>query len=280
MPVYNGERYLEAAILANLSQSYAHLELIISDNASTDQTETICRDLAASDRRIAYHRNDRNIGAAANYNRLFHLSSGEFFRWSNADDLPHVELVAETLPILQSASDVVLTYGRTGLIDEHGESLGEFDDNLDLRAERPSDRYMAFHDQVTLTNVVYGLMRASAMRRTTLLGSGKFPHADIQFMAMMSLQGKFIEIPRVLFYRRMHPTALSSQPSGQDAKSFWTASDARFVLPNWRYEFGGIEQILKAPISVVEKARLLAFSAKRLNWRRKLLIQDLRRLFS
>ena len=87
MPVFNGERYLESAIRSNLNQSYGNLELIISDNASTDRTEAICRDLAASDARIKVHRNDRNIGAAANYNKLFQLASGEFFRWSNADDL-------------------------------------------------------------------------------------------------------------------------------------------------------------------------------------------------
>jgi glycosyltransferase involved in cell wall biosynthesis len=280
MPVYNGERYLEAAIQANLNQSHGHLELIISDNASTDRTETICRDFSASDRRITYHRNERNIGAAANYNKLFQLASGEFFRWSNADDLPHTELIARTLPVLQSMSDAVIAYGRTCLIDEDGESVGEFDDNLDLRADRPSDRYIAFRDGVRLTNVIYGLMRASVMRRTKLMGNGQFPHADIHFMATMSLQGKFVEIPHVLFYRRMHGNALSSNPDGQDAKTFWTASDGRFVLPNWRFELAGIAEIVKASIPVAEKARLLSFSARRLTWQRKLLIEDLRRLLS
>ncbi len=280
MPVFNGERYLEAAIRSNLGQSYGNLELIISDNASMDRTAEICQDLAASDVRIKFHRNERNIGAAANYNKLFHLSSGEFFRWSNADDLPEVDLVAETLRILQSTPDAAIAYGRTGLIDEDGQSLGEFDDNLDLRENRPSDRYAAFFDRVTLTNIIYGVMRASAMRKTPLMGSGKFPHADIHFMATMTFQGKFIEVPRVLFYRRMHGKALSSNPRGQEARTFWTASDGTFMLPTWRFEFAGMKEIAKASLPAAEKARLAAFSTRRLVWRHKELTQDLLRLFS
>src|SRR5262245_51423317 len=228
MPVFNGERYLEAAIRSNLNQSYENLELIISDNASTDRTEAICRDLAASDARVKFHRNGRNIGAAANYNKLVHLASGDFFRWSNADDLLDVNLVAETLPILLSTPDAVIAYGRTCRIDENGRSFGEFDDNLDLRQDRPSDRYSAFYNRVTFTNIIYGVMRTSAVRRTPLMGRGQFPHADIHFMATMTLQGKFIEVPRVLFYRRMHGEAMSSDPIAQQARTFWTGSTDRF----------------------------------------------------
>jgi hypothetical protein len=113
------------------------------------------------------------------------------------------------------------------------------------------------------------------MRKTPLMGTGNFPHADIHFMATMALQGKFVRVPRVLFYRRMHPAAMSSDPAGQEAKTFWTASDARFVLPRWRFELAGIEAILKSALPAREKGRLLAFSARRLFWFRKELGRDL-----
>jgi GT2 family glycosyltransferase len=69
LPVFNGEEFLSSAIASILAQTYPDFELIISDNASTDRTETICREYAASDRRIRYYRNDRNLGAAVNFNR-------------------------------------------------------------------------------------------------------------------------------------------------------------------------------------------------------------------
>jgi len=80
MPVYNGEPYIEIAIKSILDQTFGDFELLISDNASTDQTEAICRDFAASDRRILYSRNEQNIGAAPNYNRLVDMASADYFR--------------------------------------------------------------------------------------------------------------------------------------------------------------------------------------------------------
>ena len=87
MPVYNGEAYIEIAIQSVLDQSFGDFELLISDNASTDRTEEICRDFAAQDPRIVYSRNEENIGAAPNYNRLVDVASADYFRWSNADDV-------------------------------------------------------------------------------------------------------------------------------------------------------------------------------------------------
>lgn len=275
MPVYNGEPYLEAAIRSNLDQTYGEFELIISDNASTDATETICRDLAATDERIRYVRNDRNLGAAANYNRTFELASGEYFRWSNADDLLEPRLLERTLEVLRSRPDAVIAHGLTCLIDAEGQSLGRPPDKLDLQQDRPSDRYRAFYGREGMTNIIYGLMRSSAMRRTALMGTGSFPAADVQFMASMALLGKFVEIPEVLFYRRLHENAMSVNVDQLKYKTFWAASDAEFVLPAWRFELAGLKAIVRGPLPLGEKARLLSFSAKRLVWRRRELARDL-----
>src|SRR5690349_812781 len=86
LPVYNGEKYLLNAIGSLLKQDFEDFELVISDNASTDKTEAMCHEFAAKDKRIRYHRNETNIGATGNYNRVFRLSNGEFFRWASHDD--------------------------------------------------------------------------------------------------------------------------------------------------------------------------------------------------
>ena len=67
MPVYNGEAYLRDALDSLLSQTFRDFELIISDNASLDTTEAICREYAGSDSRIRYIRQTENLGAAANF---------------------------------------------------------------------------------------------------------------------------------------------------------------------------------------------------------------------
>jgi glycosyltransferase involved in cell wall biosynthesis len=63
LPVCNGERFIAAAVRSLLAQSFEDFELIITDNASTDATELICRDFARRDALVKYVRNDRNIGA-------------------------------------------------------------------------------------------------------------------------------------------------------------------------------------------------------------------------
>src|SRR6266849_10693746 len=87
MPVYNREKYVGASIEAHLNQTYTDFELVITDNASTDRSDEICRAFAAKDSRVKYYRNPQNLGAAGNYNRCFELSVGEYFRWTLSDDL-------------------------------------------------------------------------------------------------------------------------------------------------------------------------------------------------
>jgi glycosyltransferase involved in cell wall biosynthesis len=65
LPVYNGQRYLETAIESILAQTYPNFQLVISDNASSDRTEEICRRYAGADARVRFHRQATNLGAAA-----------------------------------------------------------------------------------------------------------------------------------------------------------------------------------------------------------------------
>ena len=64
MPIYSGERYIREALDSLLAQTFTDFELIISDNASSDRTESICREYAERDARIIYFRQEENIGAA------------------------------------------------------------------------------------------------------------------------------------------------------------------------------------------------------------------------
>ena len=74
LPVYNGDNFVGQAIESLLAQTYEDIELIVSDNASTDGTEDICRTFAAQDERVRYFRNAENIGLVRNYNQTFTLS--------------------------------------------------------------------------------------------------------------------------------------------------------------------------------------------------------------
>src|SRR5262249_32985361 len=108
--VYNGARFLEDTLDSLLAQTYTDFELIISDNASTDRTEEICRTYAAKDQRVRYYRSKKNVGVGRNCNRVFELATGDYFKWATADDLCKPELVARCLELLENDRPVVLAY--------------------------------------------------------------------------------------------------------------------------------------------------------------------------
>ncbi len=276
MPVYNGEPYLGIAIESILNQTSADFELVICDNASTDATADICHSYASQDDRIRYFRNERNLGAAANYNLAFERSIAPYFRWANADDISGPDLHARCLEILDSDPGVVLAYGKTEIIDGDGAVTSAYDDNLALNDPQASDRYRRFFERIGLSNVLYGLMRRSALVRTGLMGDGRAPAADISLIAELTLYGRFVEIPQVLFYRRMHQAASSWDRSDQAAqRQFWTASASKFVLPTWRTALNQFRGVLRSPVPAPEKLRLVGYLARRLTWQRRDLAMDL-----
>lgn len=276
MPVYNGEPYLKDAIAAILSQTMTDFELIISDNASDDGTEEICCEFVKQDQRIRYTRNSTNLGAARNYNNVFELARGDYFRWSNADDLIEPGLHEKCADVLDNNRDAVLTYGKTTIIDESGVVIESYEDNLDLQQNLASDRFSEFFARVGLTNVIYGLMRADAMRKTNLFGDGSMPAVDYRFMAELTLQGTFVEIPEVLFYRRMHSGASSYDRSDKKRQqTFWKAKTGDFKLPETRLNWSYLMSIHRSQTSFLEKCRLTLYVTKRTYRRKSTIIREL-----
>ena len=117
MPVYNGERTLRESVDSILSQTFSDFELIISDNASADGTEAICRTYVERDSRVAYHRQPQNLGITENYNTVFRLSNAPYFKWASSSDICMPEFLSKCVAVQQNHSDVVLCYPRTRLFD-------------------------------------------------------------------------------------------------------------------------------------------------------------------
>jgi len=204
MPVCNGETYVAKAIDSVLAQQLGDFELIISDNASTDATEQICRDYLQRDGRIRYFRNEVNLGAAPNYNRVFQLATGEYFKWAAHDDELEPAFLKECVAVLdREGPGVVLAFPRTKYIDQNGEVIRLDTDRLDVRGARPRQRLGRFVSQINLCNALLGVIRSSALAKTRLIGS--FIASDYIVLAELALQGEFREIPDYLFRRRLHP---------------------------------------------------------------------------
>src|SRR5678816_2981655 len=187
LPVYNGEKYLARALHSLVSQDFEDFELILSDNASTDSTEAICREFAARDRRIQYYRNETNIGASGNYNRVFELARGEFFKWASHDDICHPSLLRRCLEQFKSAStSTVLVYPKADVIDESGQFKEPSLDTIDSASTWSHVRLARVLLHVRFANALWGVVRSAALRRTRLMGVFD---SDIVLLTELAVQG-------------------------------------------------------------------------------------------
>lgn len=202
LPVYNAEKYLRDALDSILCQTFTDFELIISDNASTDSTQIICEEYAARDARVRYFRNARNFGAAENFNKVFRLSRAEYFKWIAYDDMCLPGFLEKCLDVLERNPDVALCYPKTVLIDELGKEIRKYDDRLHMMYGSPHERLRHYLTKVNLANAVFGVIRASVLRETSLLG--KYFGADYILLMELCLRGKFYEVQEHLFLRRDH----------------------------------------------------------------------------
>jgi glycosyltransferase involved in cell wall biosynthesis len=204
MPVYNAEKYLRLALDSLLQQDYADFELIISDNASTDSTQDICGEYVARDSRIRYYRNENNIGASGNHNRVFELASGEYFKWAAHDDIHLPGFLRRCMDVAERApASAVLIAPKTEVIDELGKVLDVPVESLDTRRLKPHQRVRDVLRKINFATAQYGVFRTEALRRTRLIQP--FYAADNVLLVEIALSGEIWELSETLFQRRLHP---------------------------------------------------------------------------
>ena len=213
MPVYNGERFIRKAIESLLAQTIAEFELIISDNASTDGTEAICRDYAKRDARIRYVRQSVNQGAVANFKFVLEQSAGLYFMWAAADDY----WSSNWLEVLLGdfVSGTALAFGHVVSVDES--------DNLIERFKYRGFSNIAFVSWVQYflreefyykANYIYGLYKRQGLLRFAF---GTTYGADNHFVFEVIQQGKLSTNPNALFFKRT--AATSEAASAKEASS-------------------------------------------------------------
>jgi glycosyltransferase involved in cell wall biosynthesis len=204
LPVYNGERDVATAIQSLLDQSFADFELIITDNASTDATQRICEGFAARDGRIRYVRNDRNLGAAGNFNLGFKLASGQYFKWCAHDDFISVDFLQTAVRTLEADPGAVVACGRLQGVDGHGAPTRYVETPLeDMSGVGPARRFRILLSRHGVDAASFGLMRSSALAKSSL--HVPYYGSDCALLAELALLGTFVQVPDATLYNREHP---------------------------------------------------------------------------
>ena len=117
LPVYNGEKFLKQRLENIKLQTFGDFEIIISDNASTDNTNKMCKEFMNNDNRIKYIKQEKNKGGIWNFQFLLNKANTEYFVWAGIDDLWDENFLKENLDFLENKKSFVgsisnvMTYG-------------------------------------------------------------------------------------------------------------------------------------------------------------------------
>ena len=270
LPVYNGGRFLREALASNLAQTAGDLELIVCDNASTDDSWEIVQEFVRQDDRVRAYSSEANVGAAANYNRTVELAKGRFFRWTTHDDLVapnHLERLLRAFD--EGPESMVLAYPKTTIIDVEGAVVGEYEDRADARSRQAHRRLRTMLRNLSLCNPVLGLTPLEVIRRTRLIGP--YRSSDKIFLYEMALMGEIVEVPERLFFRRRDEDLASPSNLKAAEQASWFDPNQGQSSYRWELVRNSFEALRRAPLSFRARQRCrLTLLRDALRWRRQL----------
>ena len=266
LPVYNGENYLAETLACFLGQTFTDLEVVVSDNASTDRTPEIVAEFAARDPRVRSIRQATNIGGAENYNVVFDESRGDYFTWTAHDDLRSPDWVERAVAALDAHPDAALAVSDAQRINAQGEPFQTYPLRPELFADDVTERFRAALRQNPIL-MIFGLARADALRRT--VRHEHYTGSDWGVTGGLALQGRIVHADGAMFSYRAHAQSLTSRFAG---RKWWQRSDfeawfapergARIVFPSWRRLRSYVRSVLRAPVPLGRRLRLLGTLAR------------------
>lgn len=281
VPVYNGERYLESALLALRAQSLSDLEVVISDNASTDRSLDVVRDVVGHDPRFRLLTSPVNRGLARNFNRTLEAARAPYFMWNAADDVALPDHLRRCTDALAADPGAVVAFSRVRWIDSDGRGVGVEDDRHALIATTSAVRRVdQFLDFGLYEAIGYGgVLRTAELR--AMGGLGDYFGSDNVLGIQMALRGTWVQVPEVLFEARRHDAQLSKD-QGKDVvdqvRAYRPEWSRPVAFPQWYVSARMYRAALAGPGSPWERAAAAGAVARRWNGRNwRLLAFDLKR---
>lgn len=229
LPTFNGANTITQAIKSVLKQSYRNIELIISDNASEDETEIICQRFCEVDDQVKYIRQPKNQGAIFNFFTVVEKASGTFFMWLGDDDVLDENYIYECIKILINKPEYSLVGGVPNYFKE-----GQFlfrGVQISLPEDSGQERVLHYYSQVVENGIIYSVMR----RQQVLDVWGPItlsPPAglDYVFVSAMIFMGKSVALDHVNVNRNWNWSNWGTEETIQRAMKIVGAS--RFQATN------------------------------------------------
>lgn len=267
MPVYNGSRFIKEAIDSLLSQSFSDFTLFISDDASTDETSSICQEYAKIDNRIIYYRQRNNIGLFPNFKFVLDQAIGDYFIWSAQDDIREKDYLKVCIEHLESNKNLGFATTCIAIIDSYSRVIKE-ETEVACLSGKPGiisvTRYTLQPEILGKCNFMYGLFRMEAMRGTW----NAYPQRhvwgqDYMFSLALISRFKIYVDKRILFKKRLggfsSPRSLENDIAGEVKKIVYkNPKNHMFPFRRFkRYFEGHMEALRGTPYSPLVAILLL-----------------------
>jgi len=253
IPVFNGGCFIEGAIRSVLTQSLHDIEIIISDNASTDDTAEICLKFAAIDGRIKYFRQESTMSAGSNFNFVVEAASGEFFGWQAHDDEMEPEFCMIAQKYLQDHPSVVCISGDFHNIDSNGLIIDDVKLS-DIRGELPwEERIRLFFHQSKSSKAymcIYGLFRRRLLLDILykIKVGPTLTNMELPILSRLATVGEIASVPFVLRRYRRHLDSASHAECRTTAASGWRGKFLNFYGRLW-YKHDQLRVLLESSLS-------------------------------
>jgi glycosyltransferase involved in cell wall biosynthesis len=200
LPVRNAANRITQVVQSVLAQDHHRTELVICDNASTDGTEDVCRDLVRTDSRIVYHRQKHNVGILNNFISAIRIAKGTYFRWIGDDDWLAPDYVTRTLECFAEDERRLLVTTRIAYTSPDGVTSADNSyDGARMASLDPVERLVEMirllNESYLLIDPLYALVRrgpVAALPRRNMI------REDEVFAARLALGGPWGHVPLIL----------------------------------------------------------------------------------
>lgn len=191
MPVYNSAKNIRSALDSLLSQTFNDFIIVVSDNASTDETGDIVQEYALHDSRIIYIRQSKNIGAVANFKFVFDATNTKYFMWAADDDIRSKEFLERNFNFLEGNANYLGSTLRTRFQGGKFDPVRMGDATLDH--DDFATRIINFFGTWHANGRFYSLFRREALVRW-MEKDGNFLGSDWTLITYLASKGKLKRI--------------------------------------------------------------------------------------
>lgn len=204
LPVYNGARYLAESIQSCLDQTYANWELIIVDDASTDDTPAIIAGFAARDSRVRSLRHETNKRLPATLNDGFAQARGAYLTWTSDDNRYRPEALATLVRALDAKPDAAFVYAGYDVIDDDGRYV-------QTNHAQPPARFIQGYDAVPCF-----LYRRAVYEELGGYADDLFLAEDYEYwLRIYATRHTMLPLPDTLYEYRRHARSLTDEYRGR-----------------------------------------------------------------